>query len=160
MAKDQGSPDYGRRIRYRPRDGGAAARQGLEGRHPSIAMSRRSRASRQHGRTAAYIATLDVTDERAVERVVGEVAQALGGISGVVNSAGIAADKHVFDTPVELFRKMLDVNVIGTFIVGRAAARIMKDNGGGAIVNIASISGLRGSKGRAPTAHRRARSSC
>ncbi len=104
----------------------------------------------QHGKNkAAYIATLDVTDERAVERVVGEVAQALGGISGVVNSAGIAADKHVFDTTPELFRKMLDVNVTGTFMVGQAAARIMKDNGGGAIVNIASISGLRGSKGRA-----------
>jgi NAD(P)-dependent dehydrogenase (short-subunit alcohol dehydrogenase family) len=44
---------------------------------------------------------------------------------------------------------MLDINVVGTFMVGQAAARIMKDTGGGAIVNIASISGLRGSKGRA-----------
>jgi len=45
-------------------------------------------------------------------------------------------------------RKILDVNVVGTFIVARAAARLMKDRGGGAIVNIASVSGLRGGKGR------------
>ena len=75
-------------------------------------------------------------------------AEALGGLDGVVNSAGIAADIHALDTPVDLFRKILDVNVVGTFIVARAAARIMKDRGGGSIVNISSISGVRGSKGR------------
>ena len=97
---------------------------------------------------AMRIASLDVTDEKAVDRAVAEIVEAFGGINGVVNSAGIAADKHVLDTPVDLFRKILDVNVVGTFLVGRAAARIMMDTGGGAIVNIASISGLRGSKGR------------
>ncbi len=40
------------------------------------------------------------------------------------------------------------MNVVGTFIVARAAARIMKDRCGGAIVNLSSVSGLRGSKGR------------
>jgi NAD(P)-dependent dehydrogenase (short-subunit alcohol dehydrogenase family) len=80
--------------------------------------------------------------------VVAQVVEELGGIDGVVNSAGIAADVHTLDTPVELFRKILDVNVVGTFIVARAAARVMKDRGGGAIVNLASVSGVRGSKGR------------
>ena len=74
--------------------------------------------------------------------------ETLGGLDGVVNSAGIAADIPALDTPVDLFRKILDVNVIGTFIVARAAARLMKDKGGGAIVNLASVSGLRGGKGR------------
>ena len=102
-----------------------------------------------HGaNTSAHIAALDVTDENAVARAVTEVAEVFGGIDGVVNSAGIAADKHVFDTSADLFRRMLDVNVVGTFLVGQAAARIMQDTGGGAIVNLASISGLRGSKGR------------
>jgi NAD(P)-dependent dehydrogenase (short-subunit alcohol dehydrogenase family) len=91
---------------------------------------------------------LDVTDDAAAGRVVAQVAEALGGLDGVVNSAGIAADVHTLDTPVDLFRKILDVNVVGTFIVARAAARIMKDTGGGAIVNLASVSGVRGSKGR------------
>jgi NAD(P)-dependent dehydrogenase (short-subunit alcohol dehydrogenase family) len=95
-----------------------------------------------------FFAPLDVTDEAAAERVVAQVVETLGGLDGVVNSAGIAADVHMLDTPVDLFRKILDVNVVGTFIVARAAARIMKDRGGGAIVNLASVSGVRGSKGR------------
>ena len=97
---------------------------------------------------SVYAARLNVTDESAVEKAVAEAAEALGGVHGAVNSAGIAADKHVFDTSAELFRKILDVNVVGTFLVGKAAARIMRHSGGGSIVNIASISGIRGSKGR------------
>ena len=94
------------------------------------------------------VRALDVTDEAAVVRLVAEVAETFGGLHGVVNSAGIAADRHVFDTSAELFRRILDVNVVGTFLVGREAARHMAKAGGGAIVNLASISGLRGSKGR------------
>jgi len=106
-------------------------------------------AREKHGKSKSVrVAPLDVTDERRVEKAVADTVETFGGLTGVVNSAGIAADKHVFDTPVDLFRKMLDINVVGTFLVGRAAARVMMDKGGGAIVNIASISGLRGSKGR------------
>ncbi len=94
------------------------------------------------------VRALDVTDEAAVVGLVAEVAKAFGRLDGAVNSAGIAADKHVFETSAELFRRMLDINVVGTFLVGREAARHMAKTGGGAIVNLASISGLRGSKGR------------
>jgi NAD(P)-dependent dehydrogenase (short-subunit alcohol dehydrogenase family) len=95
-----------------------------------------------------FAAALDVTDEAAAETVVAAAAEALGGLDGVVNSAGIAADIPALETPVDLLRKILDVNVVGTFIVARTAARLMKDRGGGAIVNISSVSGLRGGKGR------------
>ena len=101
------------------------------------------------GRTDVSVHALDVTDEPAVEVVLEAIEAELGPVTGVVNCAGIAADRHVLDTPVALFRKILDVNVVGTFLVGRAAARLMRARGGGVIVNIASISGLRGSKGRA-----------
>ena len=104
---------------------------------------------KQYGRTAkVLLAPLDVTDESAVQAVVGQVCAKLGGLDGVLNSAGIAADIPALDTPADLFRKILDVNVTGTFLVARAAARVMKERGGGAIVNMASVSGLRGSKGR------------
>ena len=95
-----------------------------------------------------FTSPLDVTVEPAAEKVAAMAAEALGGLDGVLNSAGIAADIHALETPVALFRKILDVNVVGTFIVARAAARIMKDRGGGSIVNISSIAGVRGSKGR------------
>jgi NAD(P)-dependent dehydrogenase (short-subunit alcohol dehydrogenase family) len=102
-----------------------------------------------HAGSAGLMAMpLDVTDERAVQQAVAATVSALGGLDGVVNSAGIAADIPALDTPVDLFRKVLDVNVVGTFIVARAAATYMKNAGGGAIVNMASVSGLRGSKGR------------
>jgi NAD(P)-dependent dehydrogenase (short-subunit alcohol dehydrogenase family) len=95
-----------------------------------------------------FTSTLDVTDEAAAEKAVAMAGEALVGLHGVVNSAGIAADIPALDTPVDLFRKVLDVNVVGTFVVARAAARIMKGAGGGSIVNLASVSGVRGSKGR------------
>jgi NAD(P)-dependent dehydrogenase (short-subunit alcohol dehydrogenase family) len=103
----------------------------------------------QHGATGkVMVAALDVTDESAAKTLVGRVVEELGSLDGVLNSAGIAADIHALETPVDLFRKILDINVTGTFIVARAAAQIMKERGGGAIVNMASVSGLRGSKGR------------
>ncbi|MEZ5844552.1 MAG: SDR family oxidoreductase [Hyphomicrobiaceae bacterium] len=98
--------------------------------------------------TAVRVDACNVTDEAAVEKLLAAVEASHGPIAGVVNSAGIAADIHTLDTPVDLFRKILDVNVIGSFIVARAAARLMAKHQHGAIVNIASISGLRGSKGR------------
>ena len=100
------------------------------------------------GKPGVRVAKVDVTDEPAVERELAAIENELGPITGVVNSAGIAADRHVFDTPIDLFRRILDINVVGTFIVARAAARHMQKRGRGAIVNLASVTGLRGSKGR------------
>ena len=101
-----------------------------------------------HPAERLLVRACDVTDEAQVAAVVGEAAAKFGRLDGAVNSAGMAADKHVFDTSAELFRKILDVNVIGTFLIGREAARHMAKVGRGAIVNVASVSGLRGSKGR------------
>jgi NAD(P)-dependent dehydrogenase (short-subunit alcohol dehydrogenase family) len=100
------------------------------------------------GKPGVRFIAADVTDEAAVEKAVVETERALGRIKGVVNSAGIAANTSVFDTSPDLFRRVLDVNVVGTFLVGRAAAARMRETGGGSIVNIASISGIRGSLNR------------
>lgn len=119
-----------------------------------VALVDRDASALEHARAAfdgsdrIFTAPLDVTDEPAVSALVAKLVEVFGGLDGVVNSAGIAADVHALETPIDLFRKMMDINVVGTFIVARAAARVMKDNGSGAIVNLASIAGLRGSKGR------------
>ena len=94
---------------------------------------------RFRGERAVRIGQLDVTDEPAAIAAVNGMAAAFGRLDGVLNSAGIGADVHVLDTPVDLFRKILDINVTGTFIVARAAARIMKDQGGGATFMVVSI---------------------
>jgi len=91
---------------------------------------------------------LDVGDEAAIMRVVGQCDRDFGPVRGLVNSAGIGRDVPFLDTTTDLFRTTLEVNLIGTFAVAREAAKLMRDHGGGAIVNIASVSGIRGNLGR------------
>jgi NAD(P)-dependent dehydrogenase (short-subunit alcohol dehydrogenase family) len=90
---------------------------------------------------------LDVADEVAVAEAIA-AASTHAPISGLINSAAIGADLPFEATSVEIFRKILDVNVIGSFVVARAAVRAMRDADGGGIVNLASVSGLRGNIGR------------
>ena len=71
-----------------------------------------------------------------------------GPLTGLVNSAGIGRDVPALDTSVDLFRKILEVNLIGSFVVSREAAQRMRARGGGSIVNIASVSGFKGNTGR------------
>jgi NAD(P)-dependent dehydrogenase (short-subunit alcohol dehydrogenase family) len=91
---------------------------------------------------------MDVADEASVIAGLAGCEDGFGPVRGLVNSAGIARDVPFFDTSAELFRKVLDINLTGTFIVAREAGRLMRGRGGGAIVNIASISGQRGNLGR------------
>ena len=93
----------------------------------------------------------DVTDADAVADAVARVEADLGALDAVVNVAGItgsraAAECHV--TPVEEWRRVLDVNLTGTFLVCRAVLPGMLARGGGCIVNIASAAGLVAFPGR------------
>ncbi|MEW6255282.1 MAG: SDR family oxidoreductase [Pseudomonadota bacterium] len=112
---------------------------------PALEAAREALAA--HGEKAHFVA-LDVTKEVEVERTIAEAARTFGPLKGVVNSAGIARDIPALETSAELFRTILDINLVGTFLVCREAAKAMLANGGGSIVNIASISGQRGNLGR------------
>jgi NAD(P)-dependent dehydrogenase (short-subunit alcohol dehydrogenase family) len=90
---------------------------------------------------------LDVSDEAAVAAEIAAVERDVAPLDGVVNSAGIARDLPALETGTEIFRRILEVNVLGSFVVAREAARAMRGRGG-AIVNIASVSGIRGNEGR------------
>jgi len=92
---------------------------------------------------------LDVADEAAVIAAVARLDAESGPIGGVVNSAGIGRDVPALETSADLFREILGVNLIGTFVVSREVARLMRSRGSGSIVNIASVSALRGIMGRA-----------
>ena len=90
-----------------------------------------------------------VTDENAIQSAIATAASDVP-LAAIVNSAGIAMDRPAVDTSVVDFRRILDVNLTGTFIVCREAARHwLAGSMPGAIVNISSVSGLIGSKGRA-----------
>lgn len=91
---------------------------------------------------------LSVTDEGAVEEALDEISDREE-MTGVVNCAGTGMDRPLVETSVEDFRRIVDVNLTGTFIVSRAAARLwLARERPGAIVNITSVSGLIGNKGR------------
>lgn len=92
---------------------------------------------------------LDVSDEAAVVGAVARWDAEFGPLTGLVNSAGIGQDVPCLDTGADLFRRILDVNLVGSFVVAREVAKAMRARGrGGAIVNVASVSGLRGNQGR------------
>jgi NAD(P)-dependent dehydrogenase (short-subunit alcohol dehydrogenase family) len=89
---------------------------------------------------------LDVTDAASCAALVRKVLAEHGRIDCLVNSAGIGADVPFLQTSTELFDRIIAVNLRGTFLIGQACARAMV--AGAAIVNIASVSGMRGSTGR------------
>lgn len=91
----------------------------------------------------------DVATPESVAALVEAVLSTHGRIDCLVNSAGIGRDVPFLDTPVEVFDRMIAVNLRGTFLVAQACARAMVAAGRGAIINIASVSGLRGNIGRA-----------
>ena len=83
----------------------------------------------------------DVTDPDSVGAAVDAVESGLGPLRLAVNSAGIANATAAEDMPIEQFRKVLDVNLNGVFLSCQAEGRALLRNGGGAMVNIASMSG-------------------
>lgn len=87
----------------------------------------------------------DVAEAAAVEAAVAGAAERFGRLDAVVNNAGIAVFKPILETTPEEWARVLAVNLTGPFLVTRAAAPVMAAGGGGAVVNVTSISGLRAS---------------
>jgi hypothetical protein len=104
-----------------------------------------TKVANETGRKATYY-QCDITSERDVEATLSNVAgQALDRampIRGLISCAGIQQMTDAIDYPIDGFRKILEVNVTGSFLVAKHTARIMKDGkDGGSIVFIASMSG-------------------
>ena len=84
----------------------------------------------------------DVSNEDEVKDMVNEAENKFGKIDILVNNAGIAIDSTVEDKNVSDFKKVLNVNLVGTFIVSRLVGNLMLKNGSGKIINIASTNGI------------------
>ncbi len=82
---------------------------------------------------------LDVTDEKAVRQMIQTIRKTYGRLDILVNNAGVAAMNHVLLMPTETARRLLEVNILGTFVVSREAARLMQKNQYGRIVNMGSV---------------------
>jgi 3-oxoacyl-[acyl-carrier protein] reductase len=84
-------------------------------------------------------AGLDVTDERAMEACIAGVVAAHGGLDHVVCAAGIATRHTIAQMPVEVWRRVIDVNLTGAFLATKFAAGAIAQRGGGSITVISSI---------------------
>lgn len=107
----------------------------------------------------AHFAATDVTDEASVAAAIAQAKAAMGRITVAVNCAGIATGAKTLGRdgphPLDAFRRTVDINLVGTFNVGRLAAAEMAanapgdDGARGVIVNTASIAAFDGQKGQA-----------
>jgi NAD(P)-dependent dehydrogenase (short-subunit alcohol dehydrogenase family) len=94
-------------------------------------------------RSAGMDHALDVTSEEDWRRVIEDIDRAAGRLDGLVNAAGIAAFGSVEDTDFATWRRVMAINLDGTFLGCKYALALMRRTGG-AIVNISSVSGLVG----------------
>ena len=87
----------------------------------------------------------DVTDEAQVEEMVRRTVEEFGRLDIMVANAGILISGEVADFPADQWRKVIEVNLIGYFLCAKHAARVMKEQKSGVIIQINSKSGKKGS---------------
>lgn len=90
----------------------------------------------------------DVTNPEDVQNVVKETINEFGKIDILVNNSGASWGEKVVDMPIEAWEKVMDVNVKGTFLMSQEVGKVMIEQGGGKIINIASVAGLGGTDPR------------
>jgi NAD(P)-dependent dehydrogenase (short-subunit alcohol dehydrogenase family) len=110
--------------------------------YPERAEETRQMISEEGGKAEVFAA--DVTRAADCEAIVGAAVGAFGTVDILVNNIGRASVGTVVDTTEEAWDQALDVNLRTAFLASKYAVPVMADGGGGAIVNIASISALRG----------------
>lgn len=119
----------------------------LNGRSSEALRARADEISRTH-RVACLAAEADVADARQVSAMARTVLSQFGRIDAVVNNAGVLRDGLIGMIGEQDLRDTIDINLIGAVNCIQSFARLMQRNGGGSIVNITSIIGVRGNPGQ------------
>lgn len=101
-------------------------------------------------KTGAY--RVDVTKPDEVYRMVSDVHEDFGRIDVLVNSAGVNNRKPIIEYTIGEWKRIIDVNLNGTFLCSQAVGKIMLGQGGGKIINIGSVSSLLGHPNHGPYA--------
>ncbi len=104
----------------------------------------KGRALAQELGVAAHFVALDVTQEPSWQAAVDATTEKFGALHGLLNAAGVGVRNTIEDCTLEEYRRVNDINSLGTFLGCKSAIAAMRDAGGGSIVNISSVLGLRG----------------
>jgi NAD(P)-dependent dehydrogenase (short-subunit alcohol dehydrogenase family) len=91
--------------------------------------------------------TVDVTDEKSMAKLVGEVVYKYGKVDILVNAMGLNIKRNALDYPMEDWDKIFSINVRGTMIACKHFGCIMKEQGNGKIINLSSVREVRGYTG-------------
>lgn len=102
--------------------------------------------TKETGKEAIAVA-VDVTNEASLQNLVDTVRDKYGKIDILVNAMGMNIKHAAFDYPLEDWDRLFDVNVKGTMAACKAVGKVMRDQGGGAILNLSSVRGIRGYTG-------------
>jgi NAD(P)-dependent dehydrogenase (short-subunit alcohol dehydrogenase family) len=87
----------------------------------------------------------DVSDETSISSATTKTLERFGRVDSLVNSAGVAGiNAPVDEYPIDEWKRVIDINLNGTFLACRALVPYMKDNGYGRIVNLSSVAGKEG----------------
>ncbi|MBU2999067.1 SDR family oxidoreductase [Roseovarius nubinhibens] len=97
------------------------------------------------GRERILALPLDVSKPDQVAEIMTRTKEAFGGIDALINNAGVADFGPIEETDFARWRRVMETNLDGVFLMTQAATPMLRASGKGAIVNIASISGLRAS---------------
>ncbi len=90
----------------------------------------------------------DITNQEDVKKLVQETISEFGGIDILVNNSGATWGEPAATMPLDAWEKVMRVNVTGTFLMSQEVGKVMIENGGGKIINIASVAGLGGTDPR------------
>ena len=111
-----------------------------------VLESQGAQLARELGQDNAVFVRHDVSSETDWQKAL-DTAAALGGLHGLMNNAGIYQPATLMETDAALFERHMRINQLGVFLGMKAVVPLMERSGGGAIVNISSVAGLRGSPG-------------
>lgn len=91
-----------------------------------------------------FAVQVDVSTSPSVLSAFAEIRAQAGRLDILVNSAGVREIVDLFELPETEWRRVIDINLTGSFLCAREAARLMLENGSGSIINISSVAGLKG----------------
>jgi len=84
----------------------------------------------------------DISKEEEVEKMINSIVDRFGSIDILINNAGVSRDNFFFDKTLKEFKRVIDVNLIGTFLVSKYVSKYMLENKNGKIINISSTNAL------------------